>query len=624
MKKIISLLAAFSVWAVVFAQQDSTQGNQLNDVTVTATKSPKKMSETGKLVTVITGEQILQNAGKDLAQLLNEQAGVTINGANSNPGKDKSLFLLGAPDKYTLILLDGVPLNEPAGVGGSFDLRLLSLDNIERIEILKGSQSTLYGSNAVAGVINLISKKPESKKPQVTGLMSYGSYNSLKGNVGLSQKSKLLEYDVNYTYFKTDGISEARDTSGVSGFDKDGFTKHALQAIVGINVTDRFKLSPYYRFSKFKGGYDADAFTDAPNHYTGSLVNTGLNGHYQYRGGSIYFNYAYDFTKRNYASTFDDFFLKGKFHEAELFVNHHFSAAIQLVTGVSYQSYRMDTPDSVNTIVSPYASLLLHPFKRFYLEAGGRFNHHNQYGNNVTYSFNPSYLFRQNLKVFVNLTSGFRAPSIGELFGPYGANPRLRPENSYTEEAGLQVALLKDHLLVTVDAFNRVIDDVIIYGMNGYENRDRQHDYGAEMSLSYQVNKRLDGKLSYAYIDGRTTEKPGGKDTSFYNLIRRPKHALNFYAGYHVSSRLLLSTTLQFTGKRIDIYYDPVTFDAVQVDLSAYVLWDAHAEYRVLNNRFIFFADIKNLLDKKNYYEIYGYSVQGLNGTAGLRFRLQP
>ena len=86
-----------------------------------------------------------------------------MNGAFSNPGKDKSLFLRGATDKYTLILLDGVPLNEPAGVGGSFDLRLLSLDNIERIEIVKGSQSTLYGSNAVAGVINIISKKQPVK-----------------------------------------------------------------------------------------------------------------------------------------------------------------------------------------------------------------------------------------------------------------------------------------------------------------------------------------------------------------------------------------------------------------------------------------------------------------------------
>src|SRR4030095_16360613 len=175
---------------------------------------PQKQSGTAKVITVITKEQLMQSGGKDLSQLLNEQTGIIVNGANSNPGKDKSLFLRGATDKYTLVLLDGVPLNDPSGVGGSFDLRLLPLDNIERIEILKGSQSTLYGSNAVAGVINIISKKPVTKNPQFKGLLSYGSYNSFKANARLSQKTKVLEYDVNYVYNTTDGISEAKDKIG--------------------------------------------------------------------------------------------------------------------------------------------------------------------------------------------------------------------------------------------------------------------------------------------------------------------------------------------------------------------------------------------------------------------------
>ncbi len=138
MKKIFLSLAAMALMQTLFAQKDSVQ-NMLDEVTVTATKGPKKLSETGKVVTIITREQIEKSGGKDFAQLLNEQTGITVNGAVSNPGKDKSLYLRGATDKYTLILLDGIPLNEPAGVGGSFDLRLLSLDNIERIEILKGS-----------------------------------------------------------------------------------------------------------------------------------------------------------------------------------------------------------------------------------------------------------------------------------------------------------------------------------------------------------------------------------------------------------------------------------------------------------------------------------------------------
>src|SRR5690242_5206283 len=273
MKKFFITTIVLALIQFVKAQTDSTKENVLDEVVVTATKSPKKLSETGKVIKVITKEQIERSGGKDLSQILNEQVGITVNGASSNPGKDKSLFLLGATDKYTLILLDGIPLNESAGVGGSFDLRLLSLDNIERIEILQGSQSTLYGSNAVAGVINIISKKPETTHPQLNGLLTYGSYNSFKGNANISQKTKVFEYNLNYTYFNTDGITEAKDTTGKANFDKDGYTQNAVQGIIGINVTDKFKLSPYLRYTKFKGDFDDDAFIDGPDHYIASLVN---------------------------------------------------------------------------------------------------------------------------------------------------------------------------------------------------------------------------------------------------------------------------------------------------------------------------------------------------------------
>jgi vitamin B12 transporter len=336
-----------------------------------------------------------------------------------------------------LILLDGIPLNEPAGVGGSFDLRLLSLDNIERIEILQGSQSTLYGSNAVAGVVNIISKKPETNKPQLNCLLTYGSYNSFKSNANISQKTKVLEYNLNYTYYNTDGISEAKDTTGKANFDKDGYKQNAVQAIVGINVTNKFKLSPYLRYTKFKGDFDDDAFTDGPDHYIASLVNSGLDGHYNYATGSLHFNYGYDFTKRDYESAYP-FQSSGKFHNAEAYINQTFSKNVQMIAGLNYQSYKVKDIDTVNSIISPYMSFLLRNNNGLNIELGGRFNHHNKYGNNFTYSFNPSYFINNSIKVFANITSGFRAPSINELFGLYGANPNLKPEQSNTQEAGVQ------------------------------------------------------------------------------------------------------------------------------------------------------------------------------------------
>ncbi len=619
MKKIFITTIVLALIQFAKAQTDSS-GNLLDDVVVTATKSPKKLSETGKVITVITKEQIEKSGSKDLAQLLNEQVGVTVNGATSNPGKDKSLYLLGATDKYTLILLDGIPLNEPAGVGGSFDLRLLSLDNIERIEILQGSQSTLYGSNAVAGVINIISKKPATNKPQLGGLVSYGSYNSFKGNANISQKTKVLEYNLNYTYFNTDGISEAKDTTGKANFDKDGYMQNAVQAIVGINVTDKFKISPYYRYTHFKGGYDDDAFTDAPNEYFATLQNAGLDGHYNYATGSVHFNYGYDFTKRDYESQYP-FVSSGKFNNAEAYVNQTFNKNIQMIGGLSYQSYTIKDVDTTNSIISPYLSFLFHANNGLNVELGGRFNHHNQYGDNFTYSFNPSYLINNSVKVFANITSGFRPPSINELFGPYGANPNLEPEKSSTQEAGLQTFFMQKKLSLSVNGFNRNINNVIIYGANGYENLNKQHDYGMQAAINY-ADKKLQLSASYAYITGKITDASSGKDTSYYNLVRRPKNAVKIFAGYNITPALYVSTTIQFTGKRTDNYFNPTTYDQSQVDLNAYTLWNAYAQYSFVKSKLSLFIDIKNITNKTNYYEVYGYAVQGTTVNAGLHFKL--
>jgi vitamin B12 transporter len=618
------VVAAIMIGSQLHAQFVPTIQEQdtslLDEVVVTANKFPQKLSGTGKLITVITKEQILQSGGKDIAQVLSEQTGIVVNGANSNPGKDKSLFLRGATDKYTLFLLDGVPLNDPSGVGGSFDLRLLSLDNVERIEILKGSQSTLYGSNAVAGVINIISKKPATRNPQLKGLATYGSYNSFKGNANISQKTKLFEYDLNYVYYNTDGISEAKDTTGKANFDKDGFTQHAVQTILGINLTDKCKFSPYYRFSHFKGGYDGASFTDAPNHYTASLVNTGLNGYWIYKKGTVHFNYGYDFTKRDYASQYGEFITKGKFHHAEAYTDNALNKNIRLLAGLNYQSYHIDELDTTNSIISPYASFYIKTNSGLNVELGGRFNHHNQYGDNFTYSLNPSYLIRDDVKLFVNLTSGFRAPSVNELFGPFGANPGLKPEKSNTQEAGLQAALAEKKLELTITGFNRTISNVIIYGFNGYENRDKQHDYGAELEAGYSFSNQISFKINYAYVDGKITQKLTAKDTTYYNLIRRPKHNIHLVAGYQVNKNLFISSSLQITGKRTD--YDYSSFPASVVNLDAYALWNLYAAYTLSNKKLSIFTDIKNITGKKDYYEVYGYNVQGINVTAGLRFQL--
>ena len=178
MKRHFFVLAAVIFSNQLHAQQDTTL---LDEAVVTANKYPNKTSLTGKVVTIITREQLERSGGRDLAQLLTEQTGIYIGGANSNAGKDKSLYLRGSRVEHTLITIDGIPAYDASGIGGNFDIRNLSLSNIERIEILKGSQSTLYGTDAIAGVINIITRKSGTAPLGGQATASYGSNGTFRG-----------------------------------------------------------------------------------------------------------------------------------------------------------------------------------------------------------------------------------------------------------------------------------------------------------------------------------------------------------------------------------------------------------------------------------------------------------
>lgn len=614
-------MAAIVISSQVQGQEDTT-ARALNEVVVTATKSSVKQSQTGKVITVIDRATLDRSMGKDLSQLLTEQAGLVINGATSNPGKDKSVFLRGAKNDYTVILINGLPVSDPSGVTGAFDLRMLPIDQIERIEIVKGAQSTLYGSNAIAGVINIITRKGGDKSAQLTGNLSAGSYNTYKANAGLSGSADKLSYSIGFVHNESDGISEAKDTAAVKTFDKDGFSQNSVYVNIDGEVLPGLHIKPWFRYSYFKGGYDAGAFTDDASRYTASVLSAGSIAQWNFEKGSVTAQYAYDEATRDYFSALynSNSSFTGNNKVAELYASYNLNNHIRLLAGIDHR--RQESTDSNAHITSPYLSLFGQDliWNGLNLEIGGRYNNHSRYGDNFTYSINPSFLLKNNLKIFANLATAFRAPALTELYGPYGSNADLNPEKSTTYEGGIQAQL--NTLDLRLVYFNRNTKNVIIYGPAfSYINLDQQKDHGFEIEPTLQVNKNLQLKLFYAFVDGEVTTSNNGKDTSYFNLLRRPKHSLGLTANYQLAKKLFVSTNLYNYGKRTDMFYNNATFMSSAVDLKSYLLWNLYAEYAFVPNRLKLFVDVKNILDKK-YYEVYGYGTQGATLTGGIQFKL--
>jgi len=623
----ILCLINLSAWTQTSSLPDSTR--TLEEVVITASKVPLSQRESAKPVTIITPQEIERSAGKDLAQLLQEQTGIIVNAAYSNPGKDKGVFVRGAASQYTLILLNGQPVSDPSGVGGTFDIRLIPLQLIDRIEIVKGSQSTLYGTDAIAGVINIITKQDADNSLSVYGDAAIASLNGSQGSLGVRGDMGKFDYQVQYQRTYSEGITEALDQVDTVDFDKDGIERQTVFANFGFEPLKSLQIRPFIRYTDFDGEFDADAFTDAANTYDAEWINPGITVDYQVNKVSIQTAYHYTHTDRNFSTTFGESQFKGRFHNADIFASYALSPHISWVAGINYQYQQLldstyNTPDPSIEIVSPYTTLLLRSLKGLSLELGYRLNNHTNFGNHSVYTASGKYAISPESYIFANYSTGFKAPTLFELYGPFGGNVELEPQTSSSWEIGAYTQLLDDKINAQITYFDRSIEDVIVFAFGpGYFNQDQQADHGVEAELSVKLHDLVTISGNYTYIDGEvTTVNDLEQDTSFFNLIRRPKHSGNLSLQTQPTDRLFVSLDLQIVGDRTDNFFNPANnFAAEEVLLSAYTLLNIYAEYQLIPNKLTLYTDIKNLTDT-NFTEIYGFSTLGTFVQTGIRFDL--
>lgn len=647
MKKTFFIVTAIITSSHLFAQQDSSK--TLDEVIVTANKYPQKQSETGKVITVINQQQLEKSSGKTLGEILSTVSGVIVPGAGNNLGTNLTLNIRGASAGNALILVDGIPVNDPSTNNNYFDLNYLPTGQIERIEILKGGQSTLYGSDAVAGVVNIITKKTVSKKFSANAGISDGSYNTLKAIAGIGGNTKKINYNIQYSHISSDGFSAAYDSSGNKNFDKDGINEYAVNGNITFKLNNNFRLKIFNNYSQYKTGLDASAFTDEKDYsVTTRNLQSGAGFIYNHTNGSLHFNYVFNYVSRDYLDdssyksnpfvSFSRSSYIGRTHYAEVY-NNWKSRSWEFLAGADYrfnntfQQYFSTGPfgpyappvlNQRMSQFSPYASLVYKNKQGFNIELGGRWNHHSEYGNNYTYTFNPSFLINDKVKLFVNLYSAYKTPTLYQLFDPSAGNSKLQPEKGTIEEAGIEVFSNKSFFF-RATGFYRNTKNAILYSFNSstfaslYINASRQENYGAEFETKY-LTKKWDFSLNYTYTDGKTksaydgTGAPVGKDSSYYNLYRIPKNAFNFFAGLQATKDFFVSTQLHAVSKRSEFIYG-----AAPEILKSYMTIDLYGEYAITQN-FKFFIDLKNLANKK-YFDFLGYNAARINFNAGINFK---
>ncbi len=422
-KRIFVVAAAIysSLLSPATAQEDTTV-RSLDEALITANKFPSKTSLTGKVVTIIGKEEIDRSPARDLSQILAIHSGMLVPGSNGSPAKDKTIFLRGAVAEYTLIMIDGVPVSDPSGIGGHFDIRNISLSNVERIEIVKGSQSTLYGSSAIAGVINIITKKTTNERSVFDGMFTTGSNETFKLHTGLRGRQERWNYFANYSFHSSRGINDAVESPGINPVDRDGYKQHALDLGAGFHIGQNLKIQPFARLGLHKGDIDDGAFADELDFiYEQKSLQLGCSSesmlgknqfHLNYNFGLIDRVYIDDSTKSRFGfDIFSEGLYKGNEHFLDAYLHLALGSKWKLTVGSDLRLTESDqsyytlggfpystkySGDSLNqSQVAVYSALNLLDPNGFNFEAGGRLNIHSEYGLEPVFNLNPSFLFNK-------------------------------------------------------------------------------------------------------------------------------------------------------------------------------------------------------------------------------------
>ncbi len=618
----------------------------LEEVEVSAPKLAGKLARTGKVLTLITADQIRASLGKSLGELLQEQVGISVVGARSAPGSNQEIYVRGANTGHVLLLMDGFPLNDPSHISQVMDWNLINLANIQKIEIIKGGQSTLYGSDAMSAVINLVSKKSEKDGTHGSLLIQGGGFGTHATQVQANTRLAKNRFGISLQNYSTDGFSAAKDS--VKKGENDGMRQQSLSATWSRPIGKRSLIDVNYQALFYQGNLDAGPFMDDRDFTSKAKSNSiRLQWQYQLKHGDLFVRGFQDVIDRvfrndstyiplNAWSNYSESTYKGVNQGAEAYLKGTFLKQIEYVLGAEYKKQstqqsdfsvsaygRYDSPKLAESIANQsifgaYLTIQKEWNSNVGVEIGGRWNRQSTFGDFSTVNVNPFWKYSKSGKAFFNYYSSFKTPSLYQLFSPYG-NLALRPEQGKTFEIGLEQNMGNFHARI-VGFQNEVKDGIVFQSISvepygKYGNVSQQNTRGLEAELSFTKNKWT-GNVSYTYLNGTMFNKFDGKDSTYSSLIRRPTNQWQARVIFNANSKLNFSFMAQFVGERKDYFYDESTYSTVPKVLKNYLWTEWQVGYQISKNLNASLM-VKNLLGQE-IVELFGYTGQSRNVQASL------
>ncbi len=583
--------------ALAAAMTSAHAAETLEPLVVTATGYPVELDDTLASMEVITADEIQRSAATDIADLLKFRTGLEI-GRNGGPGQAASLFIRGTESDHNLVMIDGVPIN--SGSVGSAALQHIDPQNIERIEIYKGPRSTLWGSGAIGGVINIITRKAGSEKLSFGGALEGGSDNTWKANAHLGHAADNHRLSASLSYQKTDGFPPLAASSIDRGYENTSFDL-AAGFDAGIH---RFDVSHWQTqgnneyLDYFGNPLDQDflnsrsslsweaAFTD---NWTSTLELAHVRDHIdQNQSSDAVHTDRTELSWRNRIALGQDQALLGIKGSNE-----------DVTLDGAFSSYDTDTD-----ILEAWGQYDLSR-NAHHLIAGLRYLDHEDAGSKLTWSLNYGYDFGQGTRAWASAATAFRVPSANERYG-FGGNPDLEPEESTSYELGLKHRLGNAHEL-RASLYRNDIDNMIQWVLVtppwiGYnQNVAEVRIDGLELGYDYS------GEALALHLGGNWQD-PEDRGTG-ERLLRRAKHSFNARLSYRWGA-WILGGDLLYAGDRKD--FGGITLDS-------YTLVNLDAAYR-LSPHWQIFAKLENAFDE-DYELASGYNTQGRAGFLGIRYQ---